>query len=163
MKKIPNYQDYAISKDGSVYGPRGQLKPYTINNNALVVSIRNENGKLTSTVARLMMMTFKPKKNMDNFSVVHKNGDKKDNRIKNLQWVSNDKIQSFTNKEIFHGEPPRKSKITKDIYDRVHRMSFHDISMAKIAAIEKLNKRTVSGILQGNTRRYDKFKNSIDK
>ena len=56
----------------------------------LVVSLRDKNGKQTTKgVHRLLLESFSPVKDMDSLTVNHINHIKDDNRLENLEWLTN--------------------------------------------------------------------------
>ena len=83
---------YQINKEGQVkslarniiisqrYGKKGYL----------IVQLTNKEGKKTTKgVHRLLMETFCPVEGMENLTVNHINHIKDDNRLENLEWMSN--------------------------------------------------------------------------
>lgn len=87
MKKIKSYPNYSCDKQGNVYSPHRKLKQSKRGNGYLCVTICNEYGRKTRNVHRLIIETFIS--NPDNKQQVnHKNGIKNDNRIENLEWVT---------------------------------------------------------------------------
>lgn len=97
MKSIPNFPDYAITKDGRVWSKpkktsRGRglqhfgrwLKPGS-NRGYWKVILRRDGKPHTQTIHRLVLETYvgtRPK----GLQCRHLNGNKKDNRLENLRW-----------------------------------------------------------------------------
>lgn len=86
VKDIPSYPGkYAASTDGRIYSIRRQqwLKPYVAGSDYLYVDLCGKNKR----VHRLIAETY-----LDNpmgyATVDHINGDKMDNRVENLQWLT---------------------------------------------------------------------------
>lgn len=86
VKDIPSYPGkYAASTDGRIYSIRRQqwLKPYVAGSNYLYVDLCGKNKR----VHRLIAETY-----LDNpmgyATVDHINGDRMDNRVENLQWLT---------------------------------------------------------------------------
>jgi len=105
MKQIPNCPEYSITKDGKVYShlkPGGygngkvldytyarEFKPQITKKGYLRVQLYSNTSKCKSySVHRLVAQTYIP--NPNNLPQVnHINEDKTDNRVENLEWISN--------------------------------------------------------------------------
>ena len=87
-----NLQDwYYVSNYGKVYSKFTNLlvAPRFIGRGYLVMTLRTkDNKRIDVLVHRLVMMTFEPIENAEQFQVNHKNGIKTDNRYSNLEWVT---------------------------------------------------------------------------
>jgi len=109
-KEVYNCPGYYISVDGNVLGPRGNLikleDHYT---GYYKVHLRDTK----SFVHRLVMLTFRWKEGCEDLVVNHKDLDKKNNHIDNLEWSSHMEnsrhYQSFSFKE----------KITEEVKDKI--------------------------------------------
>lgn len=96
MKKkvISEFRDYYITDTGDVYarnyrgsGTSHKIKTYFTHRGYEAVSLYKNNKRTHKTVHRLVAEAFIP--NPDNKPEVnHINGDKADNRIENLEWVT---------------------------------------------------------------------------
>ena len=105
MKLIPNYPEYSITPDGRVFShkkPGGngkgkvldysyerQLKPQTDRKGYLKIILEQNTIRMRHTsIHRLVAETYIP--NPHNYDTVnHINQDKTDNRVENLEWMSN--------------------------------------------------------------------------
>lgn len=109
--EINNYEGYKITKDGKVWSNKSNIF-LAINkcNGYLTINIKNKN----SAVHRLVAETFIP--NPENKPYVnHINSNKLDNRVENLEWVTQKENCAAHNKCINH---PRKV-IQKDLDGKV--------------------------------------------
>lgn len=85
MKKIENNPNYLITEDGKIYSKTSKkfLSPATNDNGYLVVSLEGKNKR----VHRLVATEYIP--NPENKPEVnHIDGDKKNNHVVNLEWVT---------------------------------------------------------------------------
>lgn len=88
-KKIKNFPNYTVDTNGTVKNNKGQvIKPEITNNGYERVSLSNNQIKhKRMSVHRLVADAFIP--NPNNLPQVnHKNENKRDNRLENLEWSS---------------------------------------------------------------------------
>lgn len=82
---------YAIEEDGKVwsYFSKKYMKVKEDKDGYFALSLKNNNnGYSKFGIHRLLMITYFPIDNMENMQVNHKNGNKHDNRLENLEWVT---------------------------------------------------------------------------
>lgn len=80
---------YMVSNLGSVKGPKKLLKPSPDRSGYLYVGIKTEAGYKRSAIARLVALTFlPPPDDSAKKEVNHKNFDKANNSVDNLEWVT---------------------------------------------------------------------------
>lgn len=90
-RSIPNYPNYSVDTAGVVYGPKGPLKPNPnsrgYSNVSLVSWTLGKRSVKSHSVHRIVAEVFLgvPKEYME---VNHRNADKTDNRLGNLEWVT---------------------------------------------------------------------------
>ena len=103
IKEIKNYPNYRISDDGKIYscyeGLGHKAKPsnnwkelqqvYDKSSGYMLVTLSNKNGRKNKRVHRLLMETFIPNPNPSYYKHVnHKDGNKLNNSLDNLEWAS---------------------------------------------------------------------------
>jgi hypothetical protein len=90
MKLVNGYENYLISKSGLVYSIKSKklLKPTMDTKGYCKVALYNDEGKLNISLHRLVALNYID--NPDNKPQVnHINGIKTDNKVSNLEWVTN--------------------------------------------------------------------------
>lgn len=109
-KEIPDYPGYYISTSGSVIGPNGNLLKLEDHYTGYYkVHLRDKK----CFVHRLVMLTFKPIEGCESLVVNHKDLDKKNNDLNNLEWST-----YFQNSEHYN-IMSLKSRITEEIKDKI--------------------------------------------
>ena len=99
FKKIEGYDDYLIRGNGDVYSLKGKkarkLKPAVTVNGYLQIGLIKDKERKWFTIHRLVAQAFIP--NPQGFTDVdHIDGNKKNNCIGNLQWLSHrDNIRKY--------------------------------------------------------------------
>lgn len=94
-KNFPLSPDYQVSNFGRVKHPSGGILSATINKGYQRVRVKNMGQPL---VHRMVMITFNPIDNYENYVVDHINGIKTDNRLCNLRWVYQAENAQFSDK-----------------------------------------------------------------
>lgn len=87
-KKHPRY-DYLISSKGEVYRRKTKriIRPWRVSHGYLRVEINHERKWINEYVHRLVGETYLKRRPGAN-QINHINGDKEDNRLENLEWVT---------------------------------------------------------------------------
>lgn len=88
---MEDYNDYYVDIEGNIwstkYGNPRKLKPATLRGGYLFVKLTdNNNNIITHYVHRLVALAFLPTDDPGR-SVTHKNGDRSNNSVDNLEWV----------------------------------------------------------------------------
>jgi len=95
LKEIPEYLDYKISNYGNIYSfksykgkiPGTKINPYTDEDGYLRIQLCKNNKRKKFYVQRLVAITFL--QNPENKETVnHKDGNKKNNFVENLEWAT---------------------------------------------------------------------------
>ncbi len=160
---LKGYEDtHLITTDGRVFRKtrlprlvsgrilRGNwLKPCNNARGYLHYAISVNGRALTQTVHRLVAKTFLP--NPDNLPEVnHKNGNKKDNRVGNLEWCtsSHNSKHSFANglQVPKRGEQTHSHKLTRSDTERIKQALEGGSKQAELAETFGVNQSVISRI-----------------
>ena len=92
IKKISGYENYMADTEGNVFRVKKDglkiLKPIKNNDGYLQVKLYLYGVGKYFTVHRLILSTFCPNENSDKLTVNHKDEDKTNNNIENLEWMT---------------------------------------------------------------------------
>jgi hypothetical protein len=101
MKSIPDFPNYKISSDGRVYSINYKkvLKSHINSDGYETIQLQNKGAKKDFLMHRLVANAFIENKN-NKLYVNHKDGDKLNNDISNLEWVTNSENMLHYHNEI---------------------------------------------------------------
>lgn len=91
MKDIPNYEgEYAATRDGQIwtYKRNRFLKPAIDKDGYHYVTLSQKGKARAYRVHRLVLMTYQPIENVDLWQVNHKDENKSNNNLDNLEWMT---------------------------------------------------------------------------
>lgn len=88
-RPIPDYEDkYYVSNLGRVKNAKGKIIKLQRNNRGYVIYTFNDHGKTTRYIHHLVMEVFGPHKPAPHYQIDHIDGNKINNCISNLEWVT---------------------------------------------------------------------------
>lgn len=89
-KPCLNYENYEISNLGNIKNKNNKiLKTHFCNSGYKKIVLHNgKNKRKTYTIHRLVMLTFKPNEIFEKATVNHKDGNKLNNNLDNLEWCT---------------------------------------------------------------------------
>lgn len=102
VKEIPGTDGrYKVSDMGNVYGPSGRKKLVQLDKWGYQTVSIHYPGKRRKKyfVHRLVLSAFSPCDNMDMLQVNHKDENKQNNRLNNLEWCTNAYNQAYGTKQ----------------------------------------------------------------
>ena len=116
IKPLKDFPNYYVDTSGRIYSKKRyqlhQLQGIIARNGYVKVCLRKDGNNYTALVHRLVALTFIP--NLENKSEVnHKNGIKTDNRVENLEWVT-DRENKYHSYRVLGNKAPWKNKFGKD-------------------------------------------------
>ena len=86
---VKGYEEYEIDTNGVVYGKNGKPLKYSINHNGYCIINFYINHKRTGFgIHTLVAKQFIPNNNINKNQVNHKDGNKINNNVENLEWVT---------------------------------------------------------------------------
>lgn len=158
MESIPDYEQYKITENGEVFHNGKELSSWKTNSGYLSVSLCKNGKKKNFYIHRLVASVYLNNKMPIKETVNHIDGNKENNRVSNLEIIS----QSENNKHAYRiglkekrnlkGENNGNSKLTeKDIlFIRNHyKPRDRDWSGRKLAEMFNVTPATISDIIKG--------------
>lgn len=113
------------------------------------------NTKKTYRVHRLVLMAFKPVENMDNLEVNHIDGDKKNNRLDNLEWCTSSENQrhafSIGLNKGKRGKRSNFAKLKDEDIKRIFELRAQGLTQQEIGEIIGCTRSNISYILNNKT------------
>lgn len=156
LPELKNY--YTVTSDGKFYSDNSGLMK-TRNKGETdyqIINFSTMNGKKkTYIVHRLVLMAFNPVDKMDDLQVNHKDGNKKNNNLENLEWCtsSENQIHAFKTglQKPRRGESSNFSKLKQSDIARVFELSKKGLTQKEIGEIVGCTKSNISCILKNKT------------
>lgn len=111
--------------------------------------------KRTFRVHRLVMMAFNPVENMDELEVNHLDGNKKNNKLENLEWCTASENQKHAFRtglqKARKGESSNFAKLTEEDVKQVFELRKQGLLQREIAEIVGCTSSNISAILRGKS------------
>lgn len=152
---LPEIKDYyTINDKGEVYSDNSGLM--STRNRAgteyqIINFMRVDGKKQTFRLHRLVLLAFDPIKNASEMEVNHKDGNKKNNCLENLEWCTSSENQKHAFKNgLQHtrkGEESNFSKLTKENVKEIFKLRAQGLKQKEIAEIFGCTRSNISHIL----------------
>ena len=167
-KQIKNYKKYEVSDLGHVRNKNtGRILSPGIQTCGYYLVCLSENGKVkTHSVHRLVMDAFMPIPNSDRLDINHKNYNKLDNRLENLEWCEHQQ-------NVLHGYCPTELRVlTKLLYASTRRAlekfveDLRETKGQKEEFAEKYAQNVIKYLEQAARKEYvlhEAFKDTVDE
>ena len=167
MKRISNYLPevkdiYLIDEQGNVYSEfkKGYLKPSLNHKGYLRYAIKLKNGKERQLfIHRLLMICYNYIENHEEMQVNHIDGNKLNNNLNNLEWITNEDNMKHAvkNNLIAHqiGESNPCNKLSEQtVLEIIDHLLNKDMSVSDMAEIYNCSKSTIYAIKGKRNWRY---------
>lgn len=137
FKQIEDFPDYFISNQGRLYSTKTKRFIGNVNKKTGYKSATLSLGRKSATlyIHHLVMKMFGEKQPQIDFEIDHKDRNKLNNDIENIQWVSHE--ENLKNRDAYKKD--RKKRLTKreiEIFNRwyiCHRTDLMNLSNEKVA------------------------------
>jgi hypothetical protein len=142
VRRSPEYVHYRYKKNNSLKSVRdngGILKPNTTPKGYYRIQLEKREGdkeiKKNIFLHRLVMITFNPNKDCEKLQVNHINGIKTDNRLINLEWITNidNSRHAYSNGLMKRNDDLRKRAVNQYSKDGKFIRTFNSVAEASIS------------------------------
>ena len=148
---------YFISRDGDVLNSKtGKfLKNHDNGSGYRKVTLTTNGEQSQKYIHTLVALTYIPLEK-DKKQVNHKDGNKLNNNINNLEWVNNSENQKHAHKIGLkkNGNELWNGKFSKEDIDKIKELKKEGVLQYKIAKIMNTTNGTISSILTGKRYKY---------
>ena len=172
MGRVRSLDRVVTHKDGRKCRHRGKVLKPSINAGGYeYLTLYNDNGKNTKTVHRLVLVTFKPHVNMSDLEVNHMDGDKLNNHLTNLEWLTRrDNLLHAHSTGLINnkGERSPNAKLSNtDVLEILQRLDSGELQK-DIGSDYGVNNRCISMINRGHSWRavkeeHERIKKTIPR
>lgn len=152
--EIPNHAGYYADLEGNIYNSKGHRLIPQPQGKYVGVDLPVGHGKFKKfTVHRLIATTFIP--NVDNKPQVnHKDGNKYNNSVVNLEWVTRSENQKHRFCELLHshfGEKNTQAKLTEDKVRDIVKFKRLGLGLGCLSDMFSVSKPTICDIMAGRS------------
>lgn len=153
VRNIIGSTKYFVDKEGRVFNSKGrELIPVKVCGGYYKYDITDLKNTGKSILAhRAVAQAWIPNP-LNKTEVNHINGDKSDNRVENLEWVTNSENQRHRFRVLHHshfGEKNTQSKLSKEMVLDIVRLKHEGLSLGDLSDMFSVSKTTISCIING--------------
>lgn len=158
-KQITNYDNYEVSDLGRVRNATTKkvLQPARQNSGYTIVSLRKDGKTKTHAIHRLVMEAFRPIDKSWTYDVHHKDWDKTNNILENLEWVTR-------SENLLRGSGPTELKVLEAMLCNAIKSSLHkwyDMLLTAKCTKDAFTTQVVENAIEGATMLYNESHNNL--
>lgn len=154
-KRIERFPDYEVSDEGRIKSYKKKnpiiLSPGRYSNGYLFVTLFRGTEKKSCSIHRLVLETFNPVENMDFLQVNHKDCDRTNNKLENLEWMTPQENRDYR-ESVKH--TPKAETILVQFLDGREDIVFD--SMTACAEYFGVTRKTINKYLETQNIRSDR-------
>jgi hypothetical protein len=156
---IPEVKDYyTINNKGEIYSINSGLMKTRdrAGTDYQIINLKvNQGGSKTFRVHRLVMMVFQPIDNPEDYEVNHKDGNKKNNQLSNLEWctASENQKHAFANglQKPRRGSRSNWAKLSEQDIQKIFTLREEGLTQREIGEYFNCSPSNIGYILRGKT------------
>lgn len=151
-KTVPGFESYECSHAGEIrrVDTRREIAKTKLNSGYLGCTLHHQGKRWSTTVHRVVAITFISRPPSPGHEVNHINGDKLDNIVSNLEWVTHS-LNERLKGAVDNGQ---KSLTDRQVFEIVKIRNETGASHAALAEMFGVCKATIGHILTGRTRTH---------
>ncbi|GAA1064725.1 HNH endonuclease [Streptomyces asiaticus] len=156
-REVEGFPGYFVSDAGRVFGKRGKvLRPGVCSRGYSRVILMRDRKRVAQSVHRLVLRAFVGQAPDDAPYGAHLNGNPRDNRLRNLKWVSQSENLSHraAHGTEIRGERNGRVRLTADKVRQIKAALANGASLSALAAKYGVNTGTVAHIKSGKNWRH---------